>query len=455
MFTIKKSIYNSLPIGIKRLASKVPYAFLIGGNYRNVSAVCTKLEYASHAEIRIYQKQVLFKILDFATREVEAYKKHRGVVERLSPFESIKDFPLLSKEILQSNIEKYIPDGIRKIAHHQAFTGGSSGNQLQFNEDDISFSREMAFIHQQWKRIGYKPGLKKATFRGVSFNLSPDTYWQENPIHNELQFSPFHMNDTTLNLYLKKLISYQPSFLHGYPSAIDTIAEYVLRQNLQGKLPLIKAALLGSESCSENQRKRIERAFNTEVFSWYGHSERVILAGECEKNDTYHHFPSYGFLELLSGGDKPCSVGERGELIGTTFWNLSMPLIRYRTDDYATREFSTCDCNRNWDRFSNVQGRWNIESVVGRNGSRISAAALNMHGDLFKNVLRFQYYQKTIGKLEIRILPSPSFSNKDEHIIINEHNNKLNGELDINIKIVSNIPLTVNGKHRRIVSEVM
>ena len=26
---------------------------------------------------------------------------------------------------------------------------------------------------------------------------------------------------------------------------------------------------------------------------------------------------------------------ERGELIGTTFWNKSMPLIRYRTDDYA------------------------------------------------------------------------------------------------------------------------
>ncbi|MCJ7603814.1 MAG: hypothetical protein MUO63_20240 [Desulfobulbaceae bacterium] len=451
MFNLIKNTYKSLPNNIKRIVGKIPYPWIAGRSYRDMSVICKKLEYVSHDEIRDYQEKALFCILDFATLQVLAYKKHRRVVERLSPFEALKDFPLLSKEILQSNIKNYIPKCIKKISYHKAYTGGSSGNQLEFNEDDTSYSREMAFMHQQWKRVGYKPTHKKATFRGVSFD---NAYWQENPIHNELQFSPFHINESTLSRYVHELIVYCPDYLHGYPSAIDIVAEYVLRQNFQGKIPHIKAVLLGSESCSAGQRERIEKAFNTRVYSWYGHSERVILAGECEKNNTYHCFPAYGFAEIINKNEKSCLIGERGELVGTTFWNKSMPLIRYRSGDYAVREESTCNCKRNWYRFSDVQGRWNIEGVTGRNGSRISAAALNMHGDLFNNVIRLQYYQNKIGKMEIRILPSPDYTNKDTQIILDEHKKKLWGELDINIKIVDEIPLTVSGKHRRIICEV-
>ena len=60
----------------------------------------------------------------------------------------------------------------------------------------------MAFMHQQWKRVDYKPTFKKATFRGVSFKKIDSSYWQENPIHNELQFSPFHINDSTMGKYI-------------------------------------------------------------------------------------------------------------------------------------------------------------------------------------------------------------------------------------------------------------
>ena len=156
----------------------------------------------------------------------------------------------------------------------------TSGNQLNFFVDDDSQSVEMGFMHRQWARVGYTTRHRKATFRGVPFpNLNEGVYWQHNPIYNELQFSPFHMSEANLGSYVEQILAFSPTYLHGYPSAIDVLAEYVLRHELTPKLQAIKAIFLGSEGVTKQQRERMKRAFGSRVYSWYGHSERVILAG--------------------------------------------------------------------------------------------------------------------------------------------------------------------------------
>ena len=44
----------------------------------------------------------------------------------------------------------------------------------------------------------------------------------------------------------------------------------------------MRALLCGSENVREGQREYLERVFKTRFYSWYGMSEKVILAGECE-----------------------------------------------------------------------------------------------------------------------------------------------------------------------------
>ncbi len=251
------------------------------------------------------------------------------------------------------------------------------------------------------------------------------------------------------------MIEYRPEFLHGYPSAVDVLAEYVVRHGLTPKLPPIKAALLGSETCSPAQRERIEAAFRTRVYTWYGHSERTVLGGECEYSRVYHMFPSYGILEIIGEDGEPCEVGGQGEIVGTGFLNRSMPLIRYRTDDYATREAHECDCGRCWDRFSHVVGRRSLEGfVLGKHGSRISEAALNVHDGCFNHVVRYQYYQRAPGQLVIRVIPNPLYSPADEAGIIAAYQKKLWGEVDIVVERVADIPLTKSGKQRRLLLEI-
>lgn len=452
MFTVSKRMYESVPVGVKRLIACVPYALLAGKPYRRTRALCQRLERLNREEIAAYQKERLGELLDYATNMVPAYRPYRGVVERLGPLEALKSFPFLTKSQLIEKWGQHVPTCIDKIRHHEGSTGGTSGEQLTFLVDDGSYALEMGYMHSQWARVGYTPRCRKATFRGVNFRtISKTRFWQENPVHNELQFSPFHMTEANMPLYIDRLCRYCPQYLHGYPSAIDALAEFVLREDLVHELPRIRAVLLGSEGCSEMQRNRIERAFRTRAYTWYGHSERVILGGECEEGREYHQFPGYGILEIVNERGNECRPGERGELVGTGLLTRSMPLIRYRTDDHATREEPNCTCGRNWDRFSNVMGRWNIEGLFGRSGNRISAAAVNMHGDLFRNVVRYQYFQEERGKLEIRLMVGPAFTDQQAAFIVAKHREKLWEELDIEARIVEHIPLTAAGKQRRVI----
>jgi phenylacetate-CoA ligase len=220
----------------------------------------------------------------------------------------------------------------------------------------------------------------------------------------------------------------------------------VLRHDLQAQGPRIKAALLGSEGCTPVQRELIERAFATRVFSWYGHSERLILGGECEHTSDYHQFPDYGWLEIVDDSGDPAPVGGRGEIVGTGFLNRVMPLIRYRTGDYAMRLDWRCACGRSWDRFNDVEGHRKQEMIIGRNGALLSLAALNIHGPQFARVARYQYYQDTPGAFELRIQPDPEFTEHDRRMIADAFGRKVGREIDFVVRVVSDIPLTERGK---------
>jgi phenylacetate-CoA ligase len=298
--------------------------------------------------------------------------------------------------------------------------------------------------------------MKKATFRGVEFlRRREGEYWQGNPVYNELQFSPFHLNRKTVALYLDKLMEYGPEFLHGYPSAISYLADYVLAASVDVSGMRLKAVLLGSEEVYPEQRAAIEKAFGARAFSWYGHSERVILAGECEKACAYHHFPDYGILEIIGDSGEPVlAEGESGELVGTGLLNRSLPLIRYRTDDRAKRLDCQCVCGRNFERFDNVEGHRKQEFIIGKGGGRMSLASLNIHGPALERVARFQYYQNKIGHMDLRLVVLPGFGEADAAAIKKAFANKLEDELTVRIDVVDDIPLTGRGKLRRLIQEI-
>ncbi len=447
-FPVRRRIYEALPSGLTRVVNLIPFSWIAGRAYREVMARHDRFRKASREEVLAYQEEELGRTLEFVTDQVPAYRSLRSTVERLKPFDALKNFPLVDKAALQDDMRSYLPRDLKRIPHYEITTGGTSGNQLRLLVDDASQSIETAFVHRVWSRVGYTPRCRKATFRGVPFpNLRPGIYWQPNPIYNELQFSPFHMSESTLKLYVDELVRYDPGYFQGYPSAIDLLAEYVLRNDLTRLFKRVRAVLLASEACSPAQTERIGRAFDARVFPTYGHSERLIMTGPCEVSDVHHHTPDYGIVEIVADDGATCrSPGERGELVGTGLLNRSLPLVRYRTGDFATLAESDCECGRHWDRFTDIEGRWKQDMLDGRSGARMSIAALNMHGEIFAHVARYQYYQDEPGRCVLRVMTTAGFSEADEAAILEAYRAKVGDELGMCVEVVDDIPLTERGK---------
>ena len=131
-----------------------------------------------------------------------------------------------------------------------------------------------------------------------------------------------------------------------------------------------------------------------------------------------------------------------------------LPLVRYRTEDRATWRHHRCACGRSFDRFDQVEGRWLQEYVIGRNGAKISPSALNLHGTMLDNVLRYQYYQNQPGIMEVRLVVSTGFSTEDADALSRAFSDRVGAELEVRLKVVSDIPLTNRGKLPRLIQEI-
>ena len=441
-----KSLFYKLPDDFRKALYVFPIEVRLGGGtFRQLYEFLHVSEGWSQSKLRRFQALQLRKLLSYAVKNVPFYN---GVKLTGDPFRDIKRFPIVTKDIIQQNLSDFISNNMTRYNTHLATTGGTSGRQLRFYLDNSAYAKEWAFIIKLWERTGYKLGDKVISIRGVEFRRADrGIYWQEQPIYNAVELSPFHMNPKTLPLYIEKIKEWMPQFIHGYPSAITILAKYILSNDVKG-LPRIKGLLLASENLYPGQRKPLEEAFKARVFSWYGQSEKVILAGECEFSSYYHVFPEYGYTELLGrDGSTIEQPGEEGELVGTGFLNYAMPFIRYRTGDYAKlSEEQACACRRHYKLIEDVKGRRLQEMVVGKHGSLISLTALNIHSDELNKVYNFQFFQDKPGEVMLRLKVNKNFKKQDEKGIIEAFRRKVGDELDIVIEKVSEIELTPTGK---------
>lgn len=177
--------------------------------------------------------------------------------------------------------------------------------------------------------------------------------------------------------------------------------------------------------------------------------EMAALAGSCEHSHIYHSYNTYSYVELLDEtGDPVEEVGARGEIVGTAFHNYAMPLIRYRTGDYAIYAGKQCQkCGRTGMMFSEIEGRAQ-EFVIDKNGNRHALAPFifGIHDTMWTNIAAIQFVQKEKGILEL-LAVSTKLSNKETINYLGDvFESRFSPNFIITIKPVDTIPKTPAGK---------
>ncbi|MGB1724819.1 MAG: hypothetical protein ACPHJZ_00750, partial [Limisphaerales bacterium] len=161
-----------------------------------------------------------------------------------------------------------------------------------------------------------------------------------------------------------------------------------------------------------------------------------------------YFWPHYGFVEF----GEPDEDG-LCEVIGTTFDNLAMPLVRYRTGDYvrlakpdAEREFA-------WPAVEEIAGRGQ-EFLVTASGRRISLTAFNMHDAIFDGLYAVQFFQAEPGVAEFRYIPSAQFHSSRLAGIESGVMHKLGNDFCLVMREVDEVEKTPRGKHTWLVSKL-
>jgi len=427
--------------------------------FRDTYDFLQESQWWSRRRIEAFQLEQLQRLLSHAYDNVPSYRRkfdaHGVEPADISTLEEVAKLPFVTKEEMQESPAEYVAANVPQSRRHYLTTGGSSGVPFGFYDDiRTSFPRELASIYSLWARVGFSPGDRTVVIRGsVVETAEKGKFAVYSSKRRELILSSYHMLDENLEEYIRIIRRFRPKFIQAYPSAITLLANF-MRQNSLEPFGFLKAVLCGSENVYDWQRAMVESVLKCRLFSWYGHSERAVLAGETETSNRYHLCPEYGYTEIVDkNGDPISEEGVPGEIVATGFHNYVTPFIRYRTGDVAAWQETPPDSRRQHRVFSRVEGRLQ-ELIVTATGRKISMTAINMHSDVFDNIQQFQFVQEEKGKVLFSVVKKSSYTDRDTHYVGRELEKKLGADMDLSIRFVDEIPPTRSGKHRFLIQKL-
>jgi len=441
------------------LIRELPFPSRYRKLYRDTLTFLNTSQYWSDQKFKQYQLDQLKRLIHHCYENVPYYQslmKPLGFHPNdLRSLDQLQLFPFLTRARIEECFDSLIAKNYRKKDLEYFTTGGSMGIPMRFYLDArYTDTVRDAFFTRMWSWVRYRNYERGIILRGSVINSSsPNAYFDYNVFDNKLYVSSYHIKDSMMPEFYRLFVRFAPASIQSYPSALTRIAHYILDHQLP-RIPSVNLILCGSENIYPWQRDLLEKAFGCHVYSWYGHSENVLLAGECEYNSEYHCFSEHGILELIRpDGTVIEGPDEVGEITGTGFINYAMPFIRYRTGDTASYASGPCTCGRTYRRLKRINGRLQ-EMFVTADRRYISMTAINTHSDIFDNVKQFQFVQDEPGKIAMKIIRKDSYSDQDSICIIRELKRKMGNEMDILLTFVDDIPLTSRGKHRFLVQNL-
>jgi len=397
-----KDFLQSMPLPVGAALAHVPYSWRpgIGKSYRTRKAEAKTFDTVGVEN----QKQLILDrvrgTIAHALAEIpfyrDTYVKAGFKLEHLKSFDDIQHVPVITRDQLRaSDLEsRSAPCQGRYLAN----TGGSTGSPLHFYITPEHIPNEWAHMHTIWEKVGYRQNALLMTFKGRNLQGKGFVY---DGLRHQYSVNVYMRYEKVAPALLDLLRRRKVRYLHGYPSALYEFAHFCdehcpeLRDRLKATL---RGAFLSSEFPVPRYRDVLEWVFSIPTVSWYGHSERAILAWEKHEPFVYHPFQTYGYCEVAEAKDRGA-----WRLIGTSYFNRASPFIRYDTGD----DVEPVELDDGLLRSFRVKEGRVGDFVVDRHGTRIPLTALifGRHHELFNLAKFLQVRQEEPGRITVLVVP--------------------------------------------------
>ncbi len=409
-------------------------------------------QYWSSEKRHTWIQERVDRTLRYAVKNVPYYKR------TLSPFESqfndmidrldFSELPVITKDIIRQHYQELIAEQSDMLRPRIDCTSGSTGAPMQFLLDRQSDITNFAAIWRILNWAGYNfgnryasiiPNFEKETKREILYDIR----------QNCLQLPFVNLRKEKIQRYVKILRRFNPVIIKSYASTLALFAHWVQEAGIDDFRP--KAVLTSAETLLEHQKKIMSDVLQCKIFDFYGQNERACLISTCEEG-RYHIHEEYSFVELAQENNQRLTSGEPAQIIATTFDNFAMPLIRYQTGDMAVLDNNVaCQCGRTYKTVEKIVGR--VDDVI-FTPEGLQVARLDNTFKDSPGIQEAQIVQKQIDKIQINMVRSPNFQQKDLDNLMRRLHFRLGESMNVEFNFVAAIPLGKNGKRKFIVSEI-
>ncbi|NVD99998.1 phenylacetate--CoA ligase family protein [Massilia sp. BJB1822] len=440
---MKTVVHNELHFGGRSLLRENAYTRLLLQRLRRHESMPAE-------QLQELGRQYLYRSLQRAVR-LPAYRALGRDFAAHEAEQVLRAFPLVDKMTLLRAPELYYPHGGRRLPWQSVGkTSGTTGTPLSVVRSCQSVLMEQAFIRRHWAWAGFGPGLTRATLRGdmvadVAQTRPPFWFW--NRYERQLLLSARHLSEPYIDAIMARLAQARPYLLQAYPSTAYTLALYLAKRGRRLPIPYVFTA---SEPMYPHQRELILDRFGCRIMDMYGMAERVAFATECEYG-ALHVNPDYGHVEIVDERGRP--TADVGFVVGTSYHNLAMPLVRYRLSDRTRWKPGRCACGRAFPMIEPVSGKFE-DAITGSDGQAVSPSVLTFAFKGVEHIDKSQVAQVGAAQWEIRLVPDVRFSELDREKLLRNVRQLVDAHVAVRVVLTSELPNTAMGKFRWVVNEM-
>jgi phenylacetate-CoA ligase len=363
--------------------------------------------------------------------------------------DDVASWPLLDKELLR-NRQRAFTTRTEWFAA-PAVTGGTSGVPLKLTRSLDGIVFEQACIDRLVFKLGFHPRtVRTAVLRGDNLPdpralISPDGV-SANGGRARI-FCARAVNARSFDHIARSLRHFAPQLLCAYPSALEALCRLAMERGVTLQVP---AVLTSSEVLKPEAWTLAREVLGCRIADYYGQAERVAFAYAFAPRE-YRFLPGYSHVEFLPYETSllPAGGSERlYEIVGTTFWNHMMPLVRYRTGDlvrlpadWGPRELQELALGQR--SFRGILGR-EQEVLVCPAGIRLTGLESIPHD--VAHVLRIQVVQESLDSARIRVVPAAGFCEQDAAQLLENVRAKVPPEMRLEVEVAQHLERTPRGK---------
>ncbi|EJF77885.1 phenylacetate-CoA ligase [Candidatus Bartonella washoeensis] len=414
---------------------------------------------SNDVSLRKWKLQRLGELVDWAFTSVpfyrDLYKEIGYSVGEIRSYDDFTRLPIISREHLPfvGDLNSYhlsshlLHDELRGLE-----TTGSTGKPVQIMMDQSlteidTIHRMNMFEEMSGNQLNPKEWI---------YNINHAHWWHTNlcgfyRVFTVSQRCPIESIKQHIQLLRPKFIS-----------SIFSAAEKLADSNIDLVGLGVTCLSTNSETSTRTQRDKLEVSLNVKVRDEYSSEEVGLMAYECTEGN-YHFLEHDTHIELITDSDS-----DLGRIVGTSLWNMAMPIIRYDQGDFGQWHGQTagsnngwagekCCCGSSYRRIKAIHGRIDDAFISISNRLVPSGMMLEIaekwlsHDDA--GIIEFRVIQEEVNKIRIlTIWKSGTPSNKAMQCIKNFTNEMcylFHSKIDIELVTVDHIP-PLNKLKRRI-----